>query len=300
MPPRVGRAKYDLFRAYEVIFVACALRALVDGKRIHEKRDGSVGRPPAKKRDLIKALVFLEYVRCPIAESTGVLMFYQAALGLTKVPRPRTLWKYRAKRSMARILKELQREAGEEAWMKETIAGVDSTGISHYKLNGTTRRKRRTHDKAHLVVGVRSLVIPESRFTRGTWQDGPEYESLVSAALPGSNVRATVEDKGYTGNPNATVTKQLGATPYMALKKNAIFRPHPTNAYESMVYFKTRFPARWRSITRWRVKVECANSAKKRRFGDLTRGSITSRRNREFIQDIAHNIRFNLLDQLAG
>jgi hypothetical protein len=67
-----------------------------------------------------------------------------------------------------------------------------------------------------------------------------------------------------------------------------------------MVYFKTRFPGRWRSITRWRVKVECANSARKRRLGDLTRGSITSRRKREIIQDIAHNIGFNLLEQLAG
>src|SRR3989304_792594 len=101
-----------------------------EGPRQHTTTEG----------DVIKALVFLEYARCPITESTGVLMFYQAGLGMTKVPRPRTLWKYRAKRSMARILKELQREAGEEAWMKETIAGVDSTGISHYKLNGTTRR----------------------------------------------------------------------------------------------------------------------------------------------------------------
>jgi hypothetical protein len=40
MPPRIGRPKYDEFRANEVGEVPRETRALVDNERIHEKEAG--------------------------------------------------------------------------------------------------------------------------------------------------------------------------------------------------------------------------------------------------------------------
>jgi len=128
MPPRIGRPKYDEFRANEVGEVPREIREFVDNERIHEKELGQPGRPPCKRRDIIKCLLLIELLHCVIQESWSLLNIFKDTLGLEKVPRPRTLYQYRADPGITATLQRLQRTAAWELWMKERIAAMDPTG----------------------------------------------------------------------------------------------------------------------------------------------------------------------------
>lgn len=299
--PRIGRPNYDEFRANEVVEVAKEIRMLVEDADIREKRLGGRGRPPAKRRDVIKCLLFLEKMNRQIQESRSLLLSWKDQLGIGKIPAPRTLYKYRADPRMTLVLERLQAKSAEELWKQEEIAATDSTGNPRSKgktwsADRTNPKKYREYDKAHYIVGTRTLVIPHTHVTRGTWHDSPEFESLLCETIPGSNIRAVPADSGYVGNRNYEVARELGVTPYIKPKDNAVFRPLPSNAYESSVLYATRFPNRWKAVYRWRVKAECAIHAKKAAFGDVIRGRLpSSRRNQELCRDIVHNLRMTLM-----
>ena len=277
MEPRIGRPKYDKFRGDEVLYVTREIANFVDEERIHEKQPGGPGRPPMKKRDIIKSLLFLIYFKCCIQKSPSILEMHKDLLGLEKIPKPRTLYKYRALREMSGILEQLQRKSADELWITEDMAATDGTGNphskgKHWRMDRDNSDNYREYDKAHYIVGVKSLVIPYTRITRGTWSDLPEFEPLVRKTIPGSNVKQVLADKGYVSNDNYEVAAECGATPYIMPKDNAVYRPHPSNQYQKMVHYATKFPERFKDVYRYRVKVECAIHSKKNAFGEVFRG----------------------------
>jgi len=305
-PPKIGRSNYDRFRAEEKTVVLQEAVSLVDNTRIHEKAPGGRGRPPAKKRDLIKCLLFLILFRVTVQDSPSILPTYKDTLGVEKIPAPRTIYKYRALPELTPILERLQWLSAKEEWMKETMAAADSTGYSHSKgkhwvYDRLNPKKYREFDKAHCIVGVNSLVIPKTIVTRGSWSDKPEFRRLVEETIPDSNIRVVTADAGYVSNENFELAHEAGVTAYIEPKDNAVFRPHPTNGYERSVYFATRFPKRWKEAYRWRVKVECAFNSKKAMFGDVIRGkNATSRRNQAILRDILHNLRSTMRERYGA
>ena len=282
------------------------VKCLVDNERIHEKHPGGRGRPPAKKRDVIKSLLLLELLRCQVQKSSSLLNFCKELVGLNKIPAPSTLYKYRALPGITSTLERLQMEAAREPWMTEKLAATDSSGNPRVKgktwrHDRTNPKKYRDYDKAHYIVGLNTLVIPATRVTRGTWSDIPEFEPLVRTTLPGSNIEAILGDCGYVSLDNYAVARELGVTPYIKPKDNAVFRPRPSDDYERMVYFATRFPKRFNSTYRWRVKAECTIHSKKSAFGDIIRGRLpSSRRNQEICRDIVHNLRMSVMMRYAS
>jgi hypothetical protein len=306
MPPRIGRPKYDEFRANEVGEVPREIRELVDNERIHEKEPGQPGRPPCKRRDIIKCLLLIEFMNCVAQKSWSLLNIFKDTLGLEKVPRPRTLYQYRADPGITATLQRLQRTAAWDLWMKERIAAMDPTGNPlvkgrTWRADRADPKKYREYDKAHYMVGVQTLVIPYTKVTRGTWHEAPFFEEFLAETVPGSNIEKVATDPAFVSVRNYEVAHEYGVTPYIKPKDNAVFRPHPANAYEAHVLFATRFPGRWRSVYRWRVKAECAIHSKKAVFGDVIRGRLrSSRRNQEICRDIVHNIRMSIMDRYGG
>jgi hypothetical protein len=286
--------------------VADEVRILIDSEEIHEKRPGGRGRPPIKKRDIIKSLLVLELLRCQIQRAPSLIPLIKDQLRIEKIPASRTLYKYRAMENLTPTLERLQKSSALELWMKERIAAADATGNprskgktwSNDRLNPN---KYREYDKAHYIVGTKSLVIPASKVTRGTWNEKPEFGPLIEKTIPGTNISVITADTQYEDNKNYERSHALGITPYIKPKDNAVFRPHPSNAYERTVLFATRFPDRWKSVYRWRVKAECAIHAKKAAFGDIIRGRLrSSRRNQELCQDIVHNLRMTVMAHYGG
>lgn len=185
----------------------------------------------------------------------------------------------------------------------QAFEGRRETGIGAVRSKGKTwsgdrsnPAKFREYDKAHYLVGTQTLVIPVTRVTRGTWHDSPEFEPLLKGAPVTEHLRALVADSAYVGVSNCELARSSGITPYIKPKDNAVFRSHPTNAYEATVLFATRFPERWKGTYRWRVKAECAIHAKKAAFGDIIRGRLpSSRRNQELCRDVVHNLRMTVM-----
>ncbi|MGQ9586975.1 MAG: hypothetical protein ACUVT7_01140 [Thermoplasmata archaeon] len=279
---------------------------LVDNERIHEKEAGRPGRPPCKRRGIIKCLLLIELLHCVIQESWSLLNIFKDILGPEKVPRPRTLYQYRADPEITATLQRLQRTAARDLWMKERTAAMDPTGNplakgKMWRADRADPKKYREYDKAHYMVGVESLVIPYTKVTRGTWHEAPFFEEFLAETVPGSNIEKVTGDPAFVSVRNYEVAHEYGVTPYIKPKDNAVFRPHPANDYEAHVFFATRFPERWGSVYRWRVKAECAIHSKKAVFGDVVRGPLrSSRRNQEICRDIVHNIRMSIMDRYGG
>jgi hypothetical protein len=281
------------------------IRLVMDMMRIHEEKRQGPGRKPAHKRDIIKSLLFLEKIGCPIQESYSVLSIFQEQLGLTRVYKPRTLYKYRADPKMTLILERILYESSLPEWANEEIAGTDATGLPMYKghIWQNERNQPSCHgeyEKLHAIIGTRSLVVPVAKITDGRWHDAPHFEDLVAGALPGSKVRAVASDPAYVSRENYSLVKEFGATPYIKMKGNAVFRPHPQDAYEASVLFQTRFPERFKEIYRWRTKCESGFHACKN-IGELLRGEKRpSRRNQELCRLIVHNLRMVIMERYGG
>ena len=232
-----------------------------------------------------------------------MLEMHKDLLRLEKIPKPRTLYKYRAMPEMSGILERLQMKSADELWKKERMAAADGTGNprskgKHWRKDREDSKKYRDYDKAHYMMGVRSLVIPHTRVTRGTWSDLPEFEPLVRNTIPGSTVKQVLADKGYVSNDNYELVAECGATPYIMPKDNAVYHPHPSNQYQKTVHYATKCPRRFNDVYRFRVKVECGINSKKHNFEEIKRGKTpSSRRNQEMLQDIVHNFRMTVMDR---
>lgn len=304
-PPRIGRANYDSFRLHEVVEVIDEIKLLVDMERFHERHKGKRGRRPARKQDILKSILFLEKLKCPICESGGLLQIFKYTLGLKTVYKPRTLYKYRASPVLTVILEKLVLESALPEWVNEDLAGADATGLPHSKGktwlgDKSNPNKYREYDKVHAIMGLRSLVIPAVKITRGTWHDSPQFEYIVNKALPQGDIDAVTADSGYISRDNCELVREHGATPYIMPKENAVFRPEPTDAYEKSVLFATRFPNRFHETYRWRTKCESAFNACKNATGERLRGRTpTSRRNEALCKIIIHNIRMVVMCRYA-
>jgi len=304
-PPRIGRSNYDSFRLHEVVEVIDEIKLLADMERFHERRKGKRGRRPARKRDILKSLLFLEKLKCPICESGGLLQIFKYTLGLNNVYKPRTLYKYRASPVMTVILEKLVMESALPEWVNEDMAGTDATGFPHSKGktwigDKSNPDKYREYDKVHAIMGLRSLVIPSVKITRGSWHDSTQFKYLVNNALPQGDIDAVAADSGYVSRNNYELVREHGATPYILPKENAVFRSQPTDSYEQTVLFSTRFPNRFHERYRFRTKCESAFNACKNATGEKLRGRTpTSRRNEALCKIIVHNIRMVVMCRYA-
>jgi len=300
----VGRANYDRFRREELPAVITEIRIFADSMRIHEKRPGeNGGRPCASRRDLLKSFLFLEKARVPFPESKGWLTEFQDLLGLEHVYCARTLYKYRSAPGITQLLDRAINVSAQPLWQKETIAGIDASGIPRLKGENWSadREKPERHDlydKLHILIGTKTGVIAAARTTFGNWHDAPQFVPLLQAVEAWEHVEVITADAGNISRVNCEAVKERGATPYIDPKENAVLRSKPSDAYEAMVSFERHFPNRWHERYRWRTKLESMFHAIKAAMVEGVRGkSATSRRNQILSRCVVHNLRMTVLDR---
>lgn len=287
--------------------VIAETRTFADSMRIHEKGPGeNGGRPPASPRDLLKIFLFLEKARVPIPESTAWLTQFQDLLGLGHVYRPRTLYKYRRDLGITKLLRRAIRDSSQPLWRKESIAGIDASGIPRLKGQNWSRDREKPerhdlYDKLHILVGTRTGVIAAARTTFGNWHDAPQFVPLVEAVEAWGNIRALTADAANMSRVNYDAAKARGVTPYIDPRSNAVTRARPADAYEAMVSFGRHFPNRWHETYRWRTKLESMFHAVKTAMVEGVRGpTATGRRNQILTRCVVHNLRMRVLDRYAG
>jgi len=130
------------------------------------------------------------------------------------------------------------------AQLEEKFA-VDSTGFSERKYMekwSDVRQKfslHRQYRKAHCIYGVYSNIVSSAIVTEGTANDSPMFAELLKATADNFNVKEVSADLGYSSRENMKYADELGITPFIPFKKNAIRRSKGAMVWNRMYkYFK--------------------------------------------------------------
>jgi transposase len=105
---------------------------------------------------------------------------------------------------------------------------IDSTGFSERKYLekwSTIRQnfsKHQQYKKAHCIYGVYSNVIPSVIVTEGTANDSPYFKQLLNNASKNFDIKDITADMAYSSRENLDYANELGITPYIPFKKNAV------------------------------------------------------------------------------
>ncbi|HSV42586.1 MAG TPA: transposase [Methanomassiliicoccales archaeon] len=106
-------------------------------------------------------------------------------------------------------------------------------------------------------------------------------------------------DSAYNGNPVIGTAWKHGAWPLHGVKKNAVYRRSPIDAYQRMVQFIFNFPSTYQAFYGKRNHAEATFSMLGNRFGYRLRSrSKIGRRNEGQCKVVCHNIRMLVWNSL--
>lgn len=185
----------------------------------------------------------------------------------------------------------------------ETEFAVDSTGFGTTRFTSWYSTKygdvRDQHDwvKTHICAGVTTNVITAVRTSERYAHDSPVFPELVRETAESFNVREVLADKGYSSKVNHRVVEELGATPYLAYRKNSKpdrtrrVRSEKSNAWNRMFHLYSYRREEFLAHYHKRSNVESTFMAIKAKFGDSVRSKTpVARANEVLCKVLCHNI----------
>jgi transposase len=123
--------------------------------------------------------------------------------------------------------------------------------------------------KAHIVIGIRTHVIPKVVITDSNGADSPQFPALVNGLIEAGFVMKEVyADKGYLSRDNFEVAGAVGATPYIAFKANSKGRAHGSPWWKKMYHLFQANREEWESHYHLRSNVEAGFAAVKKKLGE--------------------------------
>jgi hypothetical protein len=144
----------------------------------------------------------------------------------------------------------------------------------------------------HAAIETESFYILSFELTESNVHDSQMF-GQVWEHLP-SNVEPTMSlaDSAYNGNPVIETAWKHGAWPLHGIKKNAVYRHRPMNAYQRMVKFIFNFPKTYQVFYGKRNHAEATFSMLGNRFGYRLRSpSKAGRKDEVQSKVVCHNIR---------
>lgn len=266
---------YYLARRSEKLFFIHVINNVIDAMEIKEEYCGN-GRPPAKIRDILKALCIKVYTgqsswciesELKIAKQLGVIQ---------RVYKKSCLNKYLNDSRLTLLLDRIYKTIAEPiAEIEETIA-IDSTGISDMygrRKWVDIRLEHQLHKKylkLHILCGTNTNIICSAMVTDGNAGDHPMFEKLL-AEMKTWKPKEIVADSAYLSRKNANLAKELGMKPYILPKKNTGSRFIGLSSWGSMIRLFKEHELLFRVHYHQRSNVESTFSTLKRRFFDYVR-----------------------------
>lgn len=100
--------------------------------------------------------------------------------------------------------------------------------------------------------------------------DSCKFKNLLES-LPLDDIEAVTADSAYLSRINCDLIEEIGAKPYIKLKKNiSVMRSRGSKAWSDMIFSYRQNPEAWRAIYHSRSSAETAFSAIKRKFGHVS------------------------------
>lgn len=196
------------------------------------------------------------------------------------------------------LLKELLEITASPLKSVETQFAIDSTGFRTTKFGEYCHNKYGTNKghhwlKAHLCVGTKTNVITSVEITSEHENDTLSFPSLLqTTSKNGFNVQEISADKAYSSRANYILAEELGATPYIPFKSNAVGNPRGKsrlwrNMFHLFQYKQEEFMEHYHK----RSNIETTNMAIKTKLGDgLKNKNFVSQTNELMCKLIAYNI----------
>ena len=153
-------------------------------------------------------------------------------------------------------------------------SGFRTTCYGEYCQEAHGKSNENTWLKAHIIIGVRTHVIPKVIVTGAAGSDTIQFPALVNGAVEAGFVMKEVyADKGYLSRENFEVAGAVGASPYIAFKSNS--RGHRRGGsglhsawWKRMYHLFQANREEWEAHYHLRSNVESVFAAVKKKLGE--------------------------------
>lgn len=180
----------------------------------------------------------------------------------------------------------------------ETQFAVDSSGFRTTQFGEYCREKHKTKQKhrwvkAHIMVGTKTNVITGASTTKENASDTKEFKPLVLRAHEdGFDLKEVSADKAYISRENLSVVDEIGGTPYIPFRKDAIPNTRGGSVmWKKMFYYFQLRNEEFMEHYHQRSNVETAFFMVKQKFGETLKSkNLIAQQNELLCKFIAHNI----------
>ena len=270
---------------------------------LEEPKNNSVGRKPAKTRNIIFAIVMKQYLNISARRiQSDLKLFKKAGFIDSNIPF-NTLLDHFERIELKEILKELIEISSLPLKKIERDFAIDATCFStpryttYFDVRWGRKKdsKQRKWRKCHAVCGVKTNIITSVDITEGNVHDNKLFEPLAKDTARNFKIREFSGDKGYLAGQNFAIIKDLGGQAFLPFKKNTTASSNSQSKYRS--YFKQahRFfkENREEYLNHYhkRSNIESSFSMIKRKFGNnLKFKKEISQDNEILAKVLSHNI----------
>jgi len=285
---------YDEAQTHEITLFDELLKDLVEniGEPIQ-----TFGRPRLSLRET--AFCAIQKVYSQLSLRRAVSLFGNAVekKQITHKPHFNAVSKFLNREDLTSVLERLVTITAAPLRSVETAFAVDSTGFRTTNFTQYANEKYglgRKHDwlKAHACVGVKTNVVTSVVVGDAYSADSPQFQTLVArTASGGFKIEELSADKAYSSRDNLEAIADLGGTPYIPFKENAISKMKGSITWKKMFHFFQLHADEFYEHYHKRSNVESTFAAIKKKFGDgLKSRNKTAQKNELLCKIIAYNI----------
>lgn len=265
---------------------------LCDG--IPEPQQGR-GRPRLSYRDMIFSAAFKVFSTVSSRRFMSDLQDAHAKGFVSKVPHFNSIFNYLELEALTPVLKMLITQSALPLQSLETDFAVDSSGFSTCQyvrwFDAKYGKEIDAHDwiKVHLMSGVNTHVVTSVEVTGRNVNDSPMLPGLVRDTADNFTINEVSADKGYSSLENHEAIASVGATPFIAFKKNTTGKVG--GLFEKMFHFYSFNRDSFLASYHKRSNVETTFHMIKAKFGSRIRskGNV-AQTNEALCKILCHNI----------
>jgi len=261
------------------------------------------GRPRIPLSDAVFSVAFKVYSTVSGRRFICDLTDAHAKGYIQKVPHFNSIFNYLELPAMTPVLTDLITESSLPLAAVESDFGVDSTGFGTTRFTTWFNTKygdvRDQHDwvKTHICAGLNTNVVTAVQISERYAHDAPFLPQLVQKTAESFNVQRVMADKGYSSRDNLKFVEQIGATPYIAFKRNAkpdanrCFNKAKASTWTRMYHLYSLRRDEFLAQYHKRSNIESTFMAIKAKFGDAVRSKTpVAQANEVLCKILCHNI----------